>query len=604
MTTRAQDLAIDLDQALQVKKIVAVWKKAVRTGLRSQPIEDLHDFLDIHRNIEAFANRLRQDVLAGRYRPASPEFVHLEKRDGIPRRLAVPEPADALLLQCVVEAIEPAVKEGQRSKNVYYSRSHMPGSVEHVDGTFAYPWWILWPEFQERIWNFTASHPFLVVTDIANYFDCIPLAALRNTLAELGHFNENILNFLFFLLENFCWRPYYIPSAGVGLPQINFDAPRLLAHAYLFRIDRELERITRGSFVRWMDDIDAGVSSIQEGKRLLRDLEIVLNSQGIRLNTGKSRILKAQDAVAHFWIQENRALTIIANSIKNGANSPSSQSAQQKQARERFRRFRRKKVIGQWEKVYKRYLSLFGMLGDPSLEKYLGSLLEDIPSLRGAALRYLQVLGPSRRRLKMIESFLTSGHCEDEASLFAAVKCLIAWETPQKGALVNQIVSLAKALAKPGGRYSAPGIAAGIWLLSKYGRISELSELILNSRSVWEKSSWLGRQVAAVAPLLPDHLHRTISETAAKNGLTQALQVLANLSSIKELPKMDRQLESYLCHDPGPSHAYPLPKVIIAKALLNGNLPGKAKDQLRSKLAEFLRDARYEVILLDSRTVD
>ena len=34
MTTRADALAIDLDYALQVSKIVAVWKNAVRTGLR------------------------------------------------------------------------------------------------------------------------------------------------------------------------------------------------------------------------------------------------------------------------------------------------------------------------------------------------------------------------------------------------------------------------------------------------------------------------------------------------------------------------------------------------------------------------------------------
>jgi hypothetical protein len=77
------------------------------------------------------------------------------------------------------------------------------------------------------------SYQYIVVTDIANYFDCIPLASLRNTLASCGKFSENLLNFLFYLLEAFSWRPYYMPHSGVGLPQINFDAPRLLAHAYL-----------------------------------------------------------------------------------------------------------------------------------------------------------------------------------------------------------------------------------------------------------------------------------------------------------------------------------------------------------------------------------
>ena len=65
-----------------------------------------------------------------------------------------------------------------------------------------------------------------------------------------------------------------------------------------------------------MDDIDAGSNSRQEGKKLLRNLDNVLSSQGLRLNTSKSKILSAQDAVAHFWIQENRALTIIGQQFQ------------------------------------------------------------------------------------------------------------------------------------------------------------------------------------------------------------------------------------------------------------------------------------------------
>ena len=229
----ATPLSLDLDYAFKTQKIVKVWRYTVRHGLRKQPLEDLHDFLDIHRNIQSFAARLRKDVLDGHYKPSSPEFVHLEKRDGIPRRLAIPEPANALALQCIVEVLESELKKAQPSQNSYYSRTHTQGDVEHVDGTFAYPWWILWPQFQQRILKFTDSYQYIVVTDIANYFDCIPLASLRNTLASCGKFSENLLNFLFYLLEAFSWRPYYMPHSGVGLPQINFDAPRLLAHAYL-----------------------------------------------------------------------------------------------------------------------------------------------------------------------------------------------------------------------------------------------------------------------------------------------------------------------------------------------------------------------------------
>ena len=239
--------------------MIRAWKNTVRTGLRRQPLSDLHDFLDVHRNLRPYLQALRSEVLSGNYRPSPPEITLLEKRDGIPRRLVLPSAGDALLLQTIVNALEKSIAAGQVHPNAYYSQSHAPPTPEDVDGTFAYPWWILWPQFQQRIWQFTRVYDYVLITDLANYFDCIPLAALRNRIASMSAFSENVLNFLFFLLDAFTWRPYYMPPSGVGLPQLNFDAPRLLAHAYLFPIDSELQGSTGGDFVRWMDDINCGV---------------------------------------------------------------------------------------------------------------------------------------------------------------------------------------------------------------------------------------------------------------------------------------------------------------------------------------------------------
>lgn len=50
-TQRTQNLSLDLDYAFTIQKIVKVWRDTVHPGLRKQPLKDLHDFLDIHRNI-------------------------------------------------------------------------------------------------------------------------------------------------------------------------------------------------------------------------------------------------------------------------------------------------------------------------------------------------------------------------------------------------------------------------------------------------------------------------------------------------------------------------------------------------------------------------
>jgi len=436
------------------------------------------------------------------------------------------------------------------------------------------------------------SHQYVVVADIANYFDCIPLTSLRNTIASLGNFSENILNLLFYLLEEFSWRPYYMPHGGVGLPKMNFDAPRLLAHAYLFKIDEELDKATNGDFVRWMDDVDAGVNSLIEGKRLLRDLDNVLGSQGLRLNTSKSKILSGKEAIAHFWVQENRALTIIENSIKHGSGSTATQKKQINILKKRFTKYHRKPKKGHCDQVLKRYFTLFGRIGDPYLEKHIHPLLEEHPNLRGSAFNYLARLGPTRKRLSMIEEFVVSGHCEDEVSLFEAVRCIIAWETPATDKLVSQIVTFAQKVVNKNNSYLPSGVIAAVWLLAKYGSRSELTNLINSSKDMWKKSPWTARQIAGITPLL-DIDCSDICETITQNGLGQALQIIEHIASVKRLHNLGNQLNSYLKHQPSSGFPYPLPKVIIAVALLKGQLDRQQKINLHNELLTIITDRRY-----------
>src|SRR5690606_31023199 len=75
-------------------------------------------------------------------------------------------------------------------------------------------------------------------------------------------------------------------------------------------------------YARSMDDIEAGVESISEAKRLLRDIGLVLQSRNLRRNAGKTRILSADDALHHFRIRENALLDrfeqVVAGSVSKG----------------------------------------------------------------------------------------------------------------------------------------------------------------------------------------------------------------------------------------------------------------------------------------------
>lgn len=596
MSARQKKLQLNLDRALSVGNLERAWKGSVRTGLRRQSLEDLHDFLDVHRNLKSFSKRLRESVIAGHYVPRAPEFVLMEKRDGISRRLAIPDPGTALALQAMVDQLEPRLRAAQPTQNAFYSRSHSHTSVEDFDGPFGYPWWLLWPEFQKRILGFTKNHPHLVVTDVANYFDSVPLRALRNTIAGQGDFGEDFLNFLFYLLEAFVWRPYYMPASGVGLPQLNFDAPRLLAHAYLFRADEELDTLTSGQFVRWMDDIDAGVPSVEAGKELLRSLETALNSQGLRLNAGKTNILSAKESLSHFCVVENMNLTTLQNSIKFGVGSSALRAKQGSILRRRYKAFQSQRQTGNAEKVHKRYLGLFGNIKDSSLVGRLPSLLEDSPGLRGPCFKYLQMLGPSPGRLQIIDQFVRSGHCGDDASLFGAIACLVAWETPGTGQIVNRIAGLAAWLHRHGKPSLMSRICASLWLLAKYGDETDLTKMLASVQSYWVRSPWVARQVAAVTPRLAQSDRNDIRHAMAKNGLLQGLAVLESLEAICACVPLDRQLNAYLLHTGSP---HTLPKILVAIEIIRGGTEPH-RQKLQQDMMAIVGDRRFRKLLRDA----
>ncbi len=592
-------VARDLDSVFSVPRMRRAWKRTVRTGLRRQPLGDLHDFLDVHRNLDSYLLTLRTEVLAGQYRALPPEIILVEKRDGIPRRMCLPGPADAILLQTVVDVLEPAIEAQQPHANAYYSRSHAPPSAGDVDGTFGYLWWLLWPEFQKRIWKFAQSYNYVVVTDVANYFDCIPLSSLRNKIASCSAFKETVLDFLFFLLDAFTWRPFYMPSSGVGLPQLNFDAPRLLAHAYLFPVDEELQRQTHGDFVRWMDDINCGVPDIGSARRLLRGLETVLNSLGLRLNAGKTMILEAREALSHFWVTENSALTILNNLFRStNLGSPLSYKVLAL-ARKRYRRFRKQQRTGHWDKVCKRYFTLFGFLRDDMLQRDVPALMDTNSGLREPICRYYALLGPNKIRLQHLSDFLKSGRCLDDASLFDVVRTLVSWRGQVRGPRRDSIIALVPVVcrlgseARPGTAFTVSGISAAVWLLSKYGRPDELSMFLDSSESLWMRSSWAARQVAAATPLLREAAREPVESRIVRSGLFEALRVLANLDQLRRTSYLDPQLEAYLLHPPKPDNPYPLGKAIVARVVLRSRLSKKERASLRGGLLKVIDDPCY-----------
>ncbi|MFC1791083.1 RNA-directed DNA polymerase [Gemmatimonadota bacterium] len=575
-TVRSRTRSPTLAAALSHGQLRLAWKNTVRHGLRRQGLADLHDYLDVHRRLPLIVTRIHNEVVAGTYRPREPEFVSVEKKLGITRRVVIPSPEDAIILQALVDGIEKPILEQQPSPDAFYSRSHAPPTVYDIDSSFPYPWWELWPEFQARIWAFARECPFVAVTDLANYFDSIPLKTLRNRLVSIAHLREELVDFLFFLLEQMGWRPDYVPNSGVGLPQIQFDAPRLLAHAYLFEADDFLQHHSLSSMVRWMDDINIGVSSIEDGKKVLRDLDEMLAAMGLRLNTGKSQILSGREMLSAMWVAENRRLNGIDKILDTNPAKARSRSIAA------FGPVWRGTRQGAWGKIVRRYFTVFTRLKDPFLERYVPSVLADLPGVRDKVIRYYTVLGYSARRFRQIEDYLKSGACIDEWSLYSCLQLLVSWAIPLRSPYQRRALSLSLEVhATRRENHVATAGVIGVW--AKYATPRALHRLILSTSRTWRRSDWAARQVAAVTPVL-GVWGAAIYEMIAGYGLRDGMEVLFSLRQIRRLEALDNQLKSYLFQPRG-DYPYPFAKILTSIALLNGRLA----DPDRTRLLEYLR---------------
>lgn len=342
-----------LGSLFTTKNLSSIWRNVVRAQMRSLNVIDLHDYYDFSSNIAEKAKEIRSQIIKAQYKASSPLIYRLEKRYGICRNIMIPTPSDALVFQTITEYLAPLVQKAQPTEKAYYSRDKHTLKLPHQFQQTRYPWFILWPRFQKDIWKFTNDCPYLVVTDVTDFFDNIGLRELRHIISSRVKVEEVVLDLLFNIIEQLAWTPDYLPTSMRGLPTINIEAFRLLPHMMLFEIDEILNKYAHGNFVRWMDDINIGVNSKDEAFAILGNVNDVLKSRGLALNLSKTDIYTAAEAKNHFMFDENMYLDQV-----NKAKAADPDFAQTKaEFLRRFRLHLKNSNLKNWDKVTKRYFN-------------------------------------------------------------------------------------------------------------------------------------------------------------------------------------------------------------------------------------------------------
>ena len=234
------------------------------------------DGLDIEQTAELLRTHwpdIRQELLAGRYRPQPVRKVMIPKPDGSQRELGIPTVLDRLIQQALLQVLQPLIDPGFSE----HSHGFRPARRAHdaVKAARAYV---------------QAGKRVVVDVDLAQLFDRVNHDILMERLCRRiddaavlrlirAYLNAGIMDGG---LVNERWR---------GTPQGGPLSP-LLANMLLDEVDKALE--ARGySFARYADDCNVYVGSKKAGERVMALLRKRYSGLKLQINEAKSAVASA-----------------------------------------------------------------------------------------------------------------------------------------------------------------------------------------------------------------------------------------------------------------------------------------------------------------------
>ena len=426
----------------------------------------------------------------------------MEKSKGLCRQITIPSRQDNIILQRLSDALYSEIHGKAPSKRAFFEPEdhRFSNNKKENNGAPSYGSFRSWINFQRALLNFTKTRKYVIVTDVANYYDSISYTHLRNILSSQIDVREVVLDTLIYILSSLLWQPDYMPRIETGLPQINIDAPRILAHCFLYELDEYLEK-RKCDFVRYMDDIDIGVDSFVEARRILRDIDLILQTRQVRLNSGKTKILTSEEALNHFRARENYFLDLAFSRIERKSTLGLPTSREKKIFEKTFPKLYASGEFdaGAGEKILKRTLTLARKIGANINPRTLEDIFYSRPSCRENVLSYETQRVAHTKRFERMCSYAADSRIVDEISILSSIESLVDARSSRSNLTDTSIAKLNKHFIS---QKSAVGVYGLLWFGSKYNNARLIVEHLRLTFDVWRADAMLGRLVGGLTPVI------------------------------------------------------------------------------------------------------
>ena len=247
----------------------------------------LFEWIDV--DLEGWFASVKQRLQDG-FKPHPSLTCSVPKPGWLVRPGTVLDEQDELVLNALVGSLHEKVFQSlgpfQGDPDVAYQLLPNDGSKEWIRTGYR-----VWAEWRTKSIQSLKGAQFIVVADIAGFYENIDLQRLRSDLKPFSP-DASLLDLLMSLLNR--WAQ---PRAK-GIPQ-GFSAGDILAKIYLNSIDRALRN---GGFthLRYVDDIRIFCKSRLEAKRGLLLLNDLMRKRGLNLQSAKTKFLRFADSGPSF----------------------------------------------------------------------------------------------------------------------------------------------------------------------------------------------------------------------------------------------------------------------------------------------------------------
>jgi RNA-directed DNA polymerase len=257
-----------LEAALTRENLQAAWKR-VKANKGAAGVDGL-DVEQTHRLLQTTWPQIRQELLAGKYRPRPVRRVMIPKPDGSQRELGIPTVTDRLIQQALLQVLQPLIDPSFSE----HSHGFRPGRSAHdaVKAARAYV------QSGKRV---------VVDVDLAKFFDRV------NHDILMGRLKRRISDAAVLRLIRAYLNAGIMDGGGMvereqGTPQGGPLSP-LLANVLLDEVDKALE--ARGyCFARYADDCNVYVGSRRAGERVMAWLRRLYGKLKLQINEAKSAV--------------------------------------------------------------------------------------------------------------------------------------------------------------------------------------------------------------------------------------------------------------------------------------------------------------------------